>query len=161
MKRLEMEKEILKKSDGILCSRNEVKYSFITQHKNTCPISLQYQILGVKRSVYYEYVARQTTHKEEKNHQEMLEWIEDIAESSDHTYGSRRIKKALNILGYPDSRNKAQKLMREAGVSVKERKKYKVTTNSNHKQPVFKNLLERQFDVAQTDQAYAADVTYI
>ncbi|MCU7880658.1 MAG: hypothetical protein KZQ60_09075, partial [Candidatus Thiodiazotropha sp. (ex Lucinoma aequizonata)] len=53
MKRLEMEKEILKKSDGILCSRNEVKYSFITQHENTCPISLQCQILGVKRSAYY------------------------------------------------------------------------------------------------------------
>ncbi|MCU7881569.1 MAG: transposase [Candidatus Thiodiazotropha sp. (ex Lucinoma aequizonata)] len=31
MKCLKMEKEILKKSDDILCSRNEVKYSFITQ----------------------------------------------------------------------------------------------------------------------------------
>ncbi|MCU7882520.1 MAG: IS3 family transposase [Candidatus Thiodiazotropha sp. (ex Lucinoma aequizonata)] len=91
----------------------------------------------------------------------MLKWIEDIAESSDHTYGSRRIKKPLNILGYPVSRNKARKLMREAGVLVKQRKRYKVTTNSNHKQPVFENLLERQFDVAQTDQAYAADVTCI
>ncbi|MCU7880659.1 MAG: transposase [Candidatus Thiodiazotropha sp. (ex Lucinoma aequizonata)] len=30
----------------------------------------------------------------------MLDWIEDIAESSDHTYGSRRIKKALNPLGF-------------------------------------------------------------
>ncbi|MCU7893727.1 MAG: IS3 family transposase [Candidatus Thiodiazotropha sp. (ex Lucinoma aequizonata)] len=119
-----------------------MKYSFITQHKNTCPISLKCQILGVKRSAYYQYIARQTSHKEEKNHQEMLEWIEDIAESSDHTYGSRRIKKALNILGYPVSRNKARKLMREAGVSVKQRKKHKVTTNSNHKQAVFENLLE-------------------
>ncbi|MCU7894447.1 MAG: IS3 family transposase [Candidatus Thiodiazotropha sp. (ex Lucinoma aequizonata)] len=117
--------------------------------------------MGVKRSAYYQYIACQTSHKEDKNQQEMLEWIEDIAESSDHTYGSRRIKKALNILGYPVSRNKARKLMREAGVSVKQRKRYKVTTNSNRKQPVFKNLLERQFDVAQTDQTYAVDVTYI
>ncbi|MCU7910928.1 MAG: hypothetical protein KZQ63_01655 [Candidatus Thiodiazotropha sp. (ex Lucinoma aequizonata)] len=45
--------------------------------------------------------------------------------------------------------------MREVGLSVKQCKKYKVTTNSNHKQPVFENLLERQFDVVQTDQAYA------
>ncbi|MCU7880568.1 MAG: IS3 family transposase [Candidatus Thiodiazotropha sp. (ex Lucinoma aequizonata)] len=77
----------------------------------------------------------------------MLEWIEDITESSDHTYGSQRIKKALNILAYPVSRNKARKLMWEAGVSVKQRKRYKIITNSNHKQQVFKNLLERQFDV--------------
>ena len=51
--------------------------------------------------------------------------------------------------------------MREAGVQVRHRKKYKVTTDSNHKQPVFDNLLRRQFDVAQIDQVYAADVTYI
>ncbi|MCU7894118.1 MAG: IS3 family transposase [Candidatus Thiodiazotropha sp. (ex Lucinoma aequizonata)] len=127
-----------------------MKYSFITQHKNTCPISLQCQVLGVKRSAYYQYMARQTSHKEEKNHQEMLEWIEDIAESSDHIYSSRRIKKVLNILGYPVSRNKARKLMWEAGVSVKQRKRYKVTSNSKHKQSVFEKLLERQFDVAQT-----------
>ena len=51
--------------------------------------------------------------------------------------------------------------MREANVQVRHRKKYKVTTNSNHKQPVFKNLLQRQFEVAQPDQVYASDVTYI
>jgi putative transposase len=36
-----------------------------------------------------------------------------------------------------------------------------VTTNSNHQQPVFDNLVQRQFDVPQIDQVYAADVTYI
>jgi len=36
-----------------------------------------------------------------------------------------------------------------------------VTTNSNHKQPVYDNLLQRQFDVPHPDQVYAADVTYI
>jgi len=51
--------------------------------------------------------------------------------------------------------------MKEAGVSVRQRKKYKITTNSNHKQPVFDNLLKRDFAVAQPDLAYAGDVTYI
>ncbi|MCU7903291.1 MAG: hypothetical protein KZQ66_15905 [Candidatus Thiodiazotropha sp. (ex Lucinoma aequizonata)] len=50
-----------------------MKYSFITQHKNICPISLQCQVLSVKRSAYYQYIARKTSHKEDKNHQEMLE----------------------------------------------------------------------------------------
>jgi putative transposase len=36
-----------------------------------------------------------------------------------------------------------------------------VITNSNHKQPVFENLVQRQFEVAQTNQVYAPDVTYI
>jgi len=138
-----------------------VKYSFITQHKNTYPISLQCQVLGVGRSGYYKYHSNQANRPDDTEHQEMLEWIKDLAESSKYSYGSRRMKKALNILGYPVSRNKARKLMREAGVQVRHRKKFKVTTNSNHKQPVFDNLLNRKFDVAQTDHAYVADVTYI
>lgn len=98
---------------------------------------------------------------DDPTHTEMIEWIQDIAESSEHTYGYRRMKKALNILGYRVGRNKTRKLMKEAGVKVKHKKKYKVTTNSNHKQPVFDNLLEREFAVEKPDQVYASDITYI
>ena len=91
----------------------------------------------------------------------MLEWVRAIAKACDDTYGSRRMKKSLNCLGYPISRNKARKLMKEADVSVRRRKKYKVTTSSNHQQPAFDNLVQRQFNVQQIDQIYAADVTYI
>ncbi len=91
----------------------------------------------------------------------MLECVKKIAAASDDTYGSRRMKCAMNGLGYPISRNKARKLMRETCVQARHRKKYKVTTNSNYKQPVFENLLQRQFDVAKPNQVYASDVTYI
>jgi len=138
-----------------------VKYSFITQHKNAYPITLQCQVLGVSRNGYYQFVKSQQNKPEDPEHQEMLEWVQDIAKSSDYTYGSRRMKKALNALGYPVSRNKARKLMREANVRARQRKKYKVTTNSDHRQPVFENLLQRDFEVAQPDQVYAADVTYV
>jgi transposase InsO family protein len=138
-----------------------VKYSFITQHQNTYPISLQCRVLGVRRQGYYHY-RRYTENKPvDPEHQEMLEWIQILAKASDDTYGSRRMKKAMNYLGYLISRSKARKLMKEANVAVRHRKKYKVTTNSNHKQPVFENLVQRQFEVPQTDQVYAADVTYI
>ena len=114
--------------------------------------------MGVKRSGYYAFQKRK---KIDETHQEMLEWVEDIGKDSGYTYGSRRMKKALNVLGYPVSRNKARKLMKEAGIQVRHRKKYKVTTNSNHKLPLFKNLLEREFDVAEPNQVYASDITYI
>lgn len=138
-----------------------MKYVFITQHKKTYPISLQCQVLGVNRSGYYHYQANVANKLDDPVHLEMLEWVKRIAKASDDTYGSRRMKKAMNYLGYSISRNKARKLMREAEVQVRHRRKYKVTTNSNHKQPVFDNLLQRQFDVVEIDQVYAADVTYI
>lgn len=138
-----------------------MKYSFITQHKNAYPISLQCRVLGVSRNGYYQHVRRRENKPDDPVHQEMLEWVKDIAESSEFTYGSRRMKTALIVLGYPLSRNKARKLMQEAKVQARQQKKHKVTTNSNHKQPVYDNLLKREFDVAEPDRVYAADVTYV
>ena len=138
-----------------------MKYSFITQHKNTYPISLQCEVLGVSRNGYYYYRKHRADRPSDPEHQEMLMFIKKIAEASDYSYGSRRMKKALNALGFPVSRNKARNLMREAGVQVRHRKKYTVTTNSNHQRPVYENLLSRQFDVAYPDRVYASDVTYI
>ena len=138
-----------------------MKYSFITQHKNTYPISLQCQVLGVKRQGYYHYRRYTETKPADPEHQDMLNWVKEIAKASDDTYGSRRMKVALNCLGFPVSRNKAKNLMKEADVKVKRRKKYKVTTHSDHQHSVFDNLLERDFDVAEVDQVYVADITYI
>ena len=138
-----------------------MKYSFITQHKNAYPVSLQCRVLGVSRSSYYYYRKHVVTRPVDPFHLEMIDFVKKISEESGRSYGSRRMRKALNALGFPVSRNKARKLMKEAGVSVRQRKKYKITTNSNHKQPVFDNLLKRDFAVAQPDLAYAGDVTYI
>ena len=138
-----------------------MKYSFITQHKNTASISLQCQVLGVNRSGYYHYQAHVANKPIDAVHQKMVEGVKDIAEHSRYSCGSRRMRKALTLRGYPVTRDKARKLMREAGVQVRHRKKFKVTTNSKHKHPVFPNLVQRQFAVPQPDQVYASDVTYI
>jgi len=51
--------------------------------------------------------------------------------------------------------------MRLAGVSAKQKKKFKVTTDSKHNLPVAPNLLNREFEVAEPDQVYVSDITYI
>ena len=68
---------------------------------------------------------------------------------------------ALGAMSYPVSRNKARRLMKEAGVLVKRRKKFKVTTDSNHAKPLFDNVLDRDFASDVPDQAYVQDITYI
>ena len=137
-----------------------MKYLFIAQHKKTWPVDLMCRLLGVTRSGYYGY-QRRGSDGIDYYHQELLEAVRDIAKATWDSYGSRRMKKALNALNYPVSRNKARKLMKEAGVQVKHRKKYKVTTNSNHKQPVFDNVVDRKFDIDQPDQVYVGDITYL
>jgi putative transposase len=156
-----MEKAILKKSSGLLCQGNEVKYSFIAQHEKTWPIDPMCRVLGVKRNGYYRYRNYNQMNKNDGIHQQLLQTVQDIAAANDHNYGSRRLQKELNGKGYPVGRYKTRKLMKEARVSVRYRKPYKVTTNSDHALPVFDNLLNRQFDVLQTNQVYVADITYI
>ncbi len=137
-----------------------MKYVFIAQHKKTWPVDLMCRLLGVKRNGYYGYWKR-NGHIPDPLRQEMLAAVREIAVASGNSYGSRRMKHAMNALAYPISRNKARKLMKEAGVRVRCRKKYKVTTDSNHQQPLFDNVLDRKFEVSQPDQAYVGDITYL
>ena len=138
-----------------------MKYCFVTQHKKAWPVDLMCQLLGVTRSGYYGYKRRNEGRPDDTYHRELLESVKVIAHGSGNSYGSRRMKNALNALSYPVSRSKTRKLMKEACVQARHRKKYKVTTNSNHKQPVFDNVLNRQFMVEKRDQAYVGDITYL
>ena len=138
-----------------------MKYVFVAQHKKTWPIDLMCRLLGIKRNGYYRHWKRKKMLPANSLHQQMLTAVKEIAVDVDNTYGSRRMKPALNARSYPVSRNKARKLMKEAGVEVRCRRKYKVTTNSNHKLPLFNNVLDRQFEVNQHDQVYVGDITYL
>ena len=134
-----------------------MKYSFITQYKKTWPVDIMCRPLGVTRGGYYRHLKKAVDY----DRLELVEAVKDIAKASGHTYGSRRMKAALNAMGYPVGRNKARKLMQEAGVQVKSRKKFKVTTNSHHDQPLFDNILNRDFAPNGPNQAYVQDITYI
>ena len=118
------------------------------------------RLLEVSRNVFNVWV-KSAAREIDPERAEMLEWVRDIAESSGYTYGSRRMKAALNACGYPVSRSKARNLMRKAGVKARQKKKYKVTTNSNHNHPIFENLVNREFDVERPDEVYASDITYL
>ena len=64
-------------------------------------------------------------------------------------------------MSYPVSRHKARQLMKEAGLKVKSRKRFKVTTDSNHAKPLFDNVLKRDFAPKGPNQAYVQDITYL
>jgi len=138
-----------------------MKYAFVTRYKETWPVDLMCRLLGVTRNGYYSYCKRQRMREPDPEHQAMLEAVKEIAHGSGYSYGTRRMKRALGALGFPVSRQKARKLMREADIAVRYRKKYKATTNSKHKQPVFENVLDRQFSTQAPDQAYVSDITYL
>ena len=62
-----------------------MKYLFVTQHKKTWPIDLMCRVLGVSRQGYYHYRRNTEARLSDAEHQEMLEWMQDIATASHYT----------------------------------------------------------------------------
>jgi transposase InsO family protein len=58
-----------------------------------------------------------------------------------------------------ESRKRVIRLMQEDGLKARARKRYKVTTMSDHDQPVAANLLDRQFAAAAPNQRWVSDTT--
>jgi putative transposase len=118
------------------------------------------KILEVGRSSYYDWLnGPNSSNLLEK--QRLMEKIKMIFTRSRMTYGTRRIKKALNKEGVQISRNRIKKLMAELGLMVKTKKRFKATTDSKHQMPVAENLLNRQFSVDKPNKYYVGDITYI
>jgi len=57
--------------------------------------------------------------------------------------------------------NRVAKLMRENGLRCKYTKKFKVTTDSNHSEPIAENLLNRKFSVPSPNTVWVGDITYL
>ena len=76
-------------------------------------------------------------------------------------YGSRRIVDELQSQDIAIGRYKVRRLMREAGLKPVWKRKFVNTTDSKHDLPVAQNLLNRQFNPPQPNQAWTSDITYI
>ena len=53
------------------------------------------------------------------------------------------------------------RLMRENGIVSKHKKRFRITTNSNHSYPITENLLQRQFDISRPGECGVSDITYV
>jgi transposase InsO family protein len=104
------------------------------------------KMLAVSESGYYEWRKRPVSLRARAD-KELSAQIEPIFEQSRQTYGSPRVKAALKLKGISCSKKRVARLMRVMGlVSCHRRKKRKVvTTDSNHPNPVVRNLLNRDF----------------
>jgi hypothetical protein len=68
------------------------------------------RLLGINRCSYYSYQWRKKHKPEDPEYNEILGWAKKISESSQHTYGRRRMRKALNALGYPVGLKKTKRV---------------------------------------------------
>jgi transposase InsO family protein len=116
--------------------------------------------LGVSRAGYYAWRARKPSAAEVRR-AELTEEVKEIHAEVRGRYGSPRIHAELVARGHACCVNFVAKVMREAGIAAKTKRKFRQTTDSNHAMPVAENLLDREFDPEEPNESWVADITYI
>lgn len=117
------------------------------------------QVLDVSRSGYYAQINRPESKRSIENRQ-LLETIKEIHQKSRCAYGAPQITNNLP----PEqkvSRGRVARIMRANGIRSKITKKFKATTNSNHKLPVAENLISQNFETSKPNEKWLSDITYI
>jgi len=140
-----------------------VKYACIQCHAGTYAVTLMCRVLRVSRTGYYAWLCRPPSARARAN-LALLTAIRAVHRHSRHTYGSPRVTRELQAQGYRCSEPRIARLMRAAGVQGKRRRRFRVTTDSRHGEPIAPNRLQRQFAVnaiPDVDRVWASDITYV
>lgn len=109
--------------------------------------------MALPRSTFYNAPAKATVDAE------ILANIAGICDEFE-SYGYRRVGAALRHQGIIVNSKKVRRLMREHGLQPKRRRRFVVTTNSDHDSPIFPNLT-RDMTLDGPNQLWVADLTYI
>ena len=119
------------------------------------------QVLKVSSSGLYKWLHRTPSNRDVRT-QELSVLIKDAFEKSDQIYGSPRVWQELrNSKKTCISRSYVARLMKRMHLRSKVRKKYVVTTDSNHAYDLAENLLQRDFSADGICQKWVGDITYI
>ena len=134
----------------------------MAEHHDIWPMTVRCEVLEVSRSGFYPYLHRQKTPVIDVTERALVARVKAMADDTRNRYGSRRRAQQLQAEGCTVGRAKARRLMHQAGVVVQRPKRRgPVTTDRRHGYAVAPNLLARQFDVAQPDQGWVGDISYV
>lgn len=74
-------------------------------------------------------------------------------------YGPLRPQAEFVAQGFDTARDRIVRLWLKLGLSCKQKRKYKATTNLNHSFPLARNRLEQTFAPTHPNQAWLSDIT--
>ncbi len=138
-----------------------MKYAWIDAHRKAYPLPAMCGTLRASISGYRAWKRGGSPQRKRLTDAQMLALIQAIHQALKGAYGSPRMVRELRARGYPASKPRVERLMRENGIRARHKRRYKATTDSKHRMPVAPNRLDRHFGPVAPNQAWAADITYI
>lgn len=137
-----------------------MKYAFISSARGQHSVRRLCKVLGITAQAYYASLVRPESNRS-KESRKLADRIEVIFYENRRCYGVKRIHDALNDDGIRCGKVRVSKLMKARNLEAKGKKKFRVTTDSEHKHSVAPNILARNFTPERPNQVWAGDITYI
>lgn len=116
--------------------------------------------LKVSESGYYAWLNRKPSKRAQEDARLEVE-IKAVHKRMRGVCGAEKLQKELEEGGTHVGICRIKRIKREQGLYCKQTKKYKATTDSNHKLPVAENKLNQEFKAETPNKVWVSDITYI
>ena len=137
-----------------------MRFAFIDVEKASYPLRVLCRVLRVSRSGFYAWLRRKPSNREFED-ERLRPKIVDAFKVGRGTYGSPRVQGELVDQGIEVGRRRVARLMRDLGLQGLSPRKFRITTDSNHKEAIARNVLARDFVAGKPNEKWATDITYI
>jgi transposase InsO family protein len=141
-----------------------MKFEVIDDNRGECPIEFMCSVFDVSKSGYYAWRKAEPKRIErELREQKLVRTINAIHLGSKRNYGAPRVHDRLRGIGGVDpvSQSTVARSMKKHEIRSRLKRKFKVTTDSNHKLPVAPNHLMQDFIAYRPDQIWMSDITFV
>jgi transposase InsO family protein len=136
-------------------------YRFIQAEEANHSVRLMCRVLDVSRSAYNAWRSG-CSHRPRPGNVALQVHIRAIHRRHRGRYGAPRVTAELRAQGLPVNRKRVARLMQEAGLEGRPRRRFRgATTDSAHELPVAPNLLQRDFSAERPGTALVGDITYL
>ena len=130
-----------------------MRFRFIEENRLVLSTERLCQIMNVSSRGYRAYRSRPISQRQRED-MVLLAHIREQHHLSLKSYGRPRMTEELQEIGLKVSHRRVGRLMRQNDISVIRTRKYKVTTDSNHKFNIAPNLLNRDFFAKNPNQKW-------
>jgi transposase InsO family protein len=137
-----------------------MRYAVIKVHEGKFATRLMCRVLDVSSSGYYDW-RRRSPGARAKARARLDEQVKEAFLAEKCRAGAPRLTRRLKARGHGAGHNQIAESLRRQGLRARGARKYKATTNSNHRLPVAPNLLQQDFSAQRSNEKWVSDITYV
>lgn len=124
------------------------------------PVPMLCCVLDVSASGYHAWRKRPPSRRAQEEARLEVE-IKAAHRRTRETYGPERLQEDLAAHGVHVGIHRIKRLRRKLSLRCRQKRRFKVTTNSRHSLPVAENLLAQKFEAPVPGRVWLSDITYI